>query len=237
MGTIIEPGSGRLRAEAAELAKHYGVTVAVCPPRRAQRKGVVEAAIRYLERSWWRSAQAATPAEAQASLDRWCLEVADQRRRGGLTVAQRAAAEPLLPLPPVPYPAVLRAERVVSASALVAFEGNRYSVPPALAGRRVLVHARLGEPSLQIVSAGGVLVATHRRLPAGAGQTQRTELHRVALEQAVLAAFTTREPCRRKPNRPPSAEALALAAALTPDALVEPELPTLDAYAALASTR
>jgi hypothetical protein len=26
MATIVEPGSGRLRAEAPELAKHYGVT-------------------------------------------------------------------------------------------------------------------------------------------------------------------------------------------------------------------
>jgi transposase len=86
MATVVEPGSGRLRAEAAELAKHY-VTVAVCPPRRAQHKGVVEAAIRYLQRSWWRSAQVTTSAEAQASLDRSCVEVADQRRREGLTVA------------------------------------------------------------------------------------------------------------------------------------------------------
>src|SRR5262249_16267140 len=62
MATIVEPGTDRLRLEAAELAKHYGVTVAVCPPRRAQRKGVVEASIRYLGRSWWRTARVATPA-------------------------------------------------------------------------------------------------------------------------------------------------------------------------------
>ena len=53
----------------------------------------------------------------------------------------------------------------------------------------------------------------------------------------MLAAFTTRPPCARKPNRPPSAEALALAVALDPEAVVEPELPTLDAYAALAAAR
>jgi transposase len=237
MATIVEPGSGRLRAEAAELAKHYGVTIAVCPPRRAQRKGVVEAAIRYLERSWWRSAQAATPGAAQASLDRWCGEVADQRRRGGLTVAARAAAEPLQPLPPVAYPAELRVERVVSASALAAFEGNRYSVPPSLAGQAVTVLARLGEPTLRVVSAAGGLVATHPRLPAGAGQLVRLPVHQAALERAVLAAFTTRPPCARKPNRPPSLEALTLASALAPEALAEPELPTLEAYAALAAVR
>ena len=237
MTTIVEPGSGRLRAEAAELAKHYGVTIAVCPPRRAQRKGVVEAAIRYLQRSWWRSTDASTPAAAQASLDRWCLEVADERRRGGLTVASLAAAEPLLPLPPVAYPAELRAERTVSASALVAFEGNRYSVPASLAGQTAAVLARLGEPTIRVVSAAGVLVATHRRLPAGAGQIVRTGADRAALEQAVLAAFTTKLPCARKPNRPPSLEALTVAAALSPEALAEPVLPTLETYAALAAAR
>ena len=142
-----------------------------------------------------------------------------------------------MPLPPVAYPAELRAERVASASALAAFEGNRYSVPPSLAGQTVSVLARLGEPTLRVVSAAGVLVATHRRLPAGAGQIVRTGSHQAALEQAVLAAFTTRPPCARKPNRPPSAEALALAVALDPEAVVEPELPTLDAYAALAAAR
>lgn len=237
MTTVVAPGSGRLRAEAAELAKHYGVTVLVCPPRRAQRKGVVEAAIRYIERSWWRSADAPTPAVAQASLDRWCVDVADERRREELTVGKRAAAEPLLPLPPAPYPAELRVERVVSSSALVAFEGSRYSVPPNLAGQQVTVFARLGEPTLRLVSAASVLVASHRRLPAGAGQLVRLPAHQEALEQAVLAAFTTRRPCARKPNRPPGSEALALAAALAPDALVEPNLPTLASYAALAATR
>jgi len=237
MATIVAPGSGRLRAEAAELAKHYGVTVAICPPRRAQRKGVVEAAIRYLQRSWWRSAQVTTSAEAQASLDRWCVEVADERRRDGLTVAGRAAAEPLLPLPPTPYPAELRLERVVSSSALVAFEGSRYSVPPNLAGQTVTVLARLGEPTLRLVSAAGVLVASHRRLPAGAGQLVRLPAHQAALEQAVLAAFTTRPPCRRKPNRPAGVEALALAAALAPEALVEVAIPSLERYAELASSR
>jgi len=171
---------------------------------------------------------------AQASLDRWGREVSDERRRGGLTVAALAAAEPL---PPVAFPAELRVERVVSASALVAFEGNRYSVPPSLTGQTVTVLARLGEPTLRLVSAADVLVATHRRLPAGAGQIVRTGAHQAALEQAVLSAFTTRPACVRKPNRPPSVEAVALAAAFNPEALVEPELPTLDVYAALTAAR
>lgn len=233
MATIVVPGTDRLRPEAAELAKHYGVTIAVCPPRRAQRKGVVEASIRYIGRSWWRSAQAADPVEAQRSLDRWCVEVADQRRRGPLTVAQKAASEPLRALPPAAYPAELRVERIVSSSALVSFEGNRYSVPPALAGQAVAVRVRVGEPVVQIVSAAGVRVATHRRMPAGAGQLVRLAAHEAALEQAVLAAFTTKPRCARKPNRPPSSEALALAAAHT--AAADVEIPSLASYATLAA--
>lgn len=231
MPTVVVPGTDRLRAESAELAKHYGVTIAVCPRNRPQRKGVVEAAIRYVGRSWWRTAQAADPAEAQRTLDAWCVEVADQRRRGPLTIAQKAAAEPLLPLPASPYPAELQVERVVGASALVAFEGSRYSVPPTLAGQTVSVRVRVGEPMLQIVSAARVLVASHRRAPAGAGQIVRSSAHEAALEQAVLGAFTTRPRCPRKPNRPPSNEALALAAAHT--ASGEVEIPSLADYARL----
>ena len=237
MAAIVDTVSGRLLRQGAELAKHYGVTIAVCPKNRPQRKGVVEAAVRYSRRSWWRTAQVATPAEAQASLDRWAVEVADRRRRRGSTVAVLAEAEPLLPLPPTPYPATLEAERLVSASALIAFEGNRYSVPPAHVGERVMVVCRLGEPQLRVVSAAGVLVATHRRLPAGAGQTVRGDQHQQALERAVLAAFTTRKPCRRKTNRPPSGEALELARRLAPDAAVEVELPSLEHYAELATAR
>jgi hypothetical protein len=142
MATIVIPGSDRLTVDAAELAKHYGVEVAVCPPRRAQRKGVVEAAITYITNSWWRSARITTMAEAQASLDRWTVAVADRRPRSGGTVGQLGAGEPLRSLPAAAYPATIRVERKASRSALVAFEGNRYSVPPAahvdgdLPGRR-----------------------------------------------------------------------------------------------------
>jgi len=45
MATIVAPQSGRITADGAALAKHYGVQIAVCPARRAQRKGVVEKAI------------------------------------------------------------------------------------------------------------------------------------------------------------------------------------------------
>ena len=214
MAAVCDPETGRLRAQFAALAKHYGVAVAICPANRPQRKGAVEAGIRYLTRSWWSAAPVATAAQAQADLDRWTRSVADRRRRAGTTVAGLAAAEPLLALPAAPFPAILESERVVSRQALVAFEGNRYSVGPELAGQTVTVRARLGELEVEIVAASGATVARHRRAPAGAGQTLRTQRHAKALETAVLAEFTTRRACPRKANRPPGEAALAAAARL-----------------------
>jgi transposase len=172
MATIVVPGTDRLTVDAAQAAKHYGVEIAVCPPRRAQRKGVVEAAIKYLTRSWWRTARVASMAEAQASLERWCVEVADARTRPSGTVGEIGAAEPLRALPAAAYPAMIAVERRASRSALVAFEGNRYSVGPAHAGRTVAVQARVGEPLLRILrrgtSIGSRLASPHSRSAARA---------------------------------------------------------------------
>jgi transposase len=215
MATIVVPGTDRLTVDAANIAKHYGVEIAVCPPRRAQRKGVVEAAVKYATKSWWRTAQVASPAQAQASLDRWSETVADRRSRPGGTVGEFGALEPLRGLPPLAYPALITVTRKASRSALVPFDGNRYSVPPVHAGRAVTVLTRVGDPSVRIVSPAGEIVATHRRAPVGAGQTIRTAEHAALLETAVLAAFTTDHACRRKVNRPPGPRALAELARLT----------------------
>jgi len=209
MATVVEPRSGRITADAAAMAKHYGTTVAVCPARRAQRKGVVEAAIKYLTRSWWRTAAVANMGDAQRSLEAWSVSVADTRKRPLGTVGEIGAGEPLLALPAAAYPAQIIVERKVSRAALAAFEGNQYSVPPAHAGRMVTVTWRISEPMLRIVGAHGEIVAEHRRIPAGAGQTVRSTEHAASLQDAVLAAFTTKDACRRKPNLPPGDSALA----------------------------
>jgi transposase len=214
MATVVRPGTDRLRPEAAAMAKHYGVQITVCPANRPQRKGVVEKAIQYVTQSWWRSAPLSTPAQAQADLDRWCVAVADRRRRGRSTVGELAAAEPLRSLPELPFPAQYREQRVVSREALVAFETNRYSVPPGHASATVEVRARLGELHLEIYTLAGHRIARHRRALAGAEQTVRTPEHASKLERAVLDQFTTSKPCSRKPNRPPGDRALAEAAKL-----------------------
>ena len=42
MATVVAPGTDRVQASFAAVAKHYGAGVDVCPPRRPRRKGAVE---------------------------------------------------------------------------------------------------------------------------------------------------------------------------------------------------
>ena len=55
MATVASPNTGRVTASFAGAAKHYGVQVALCPPRRGNRKGVVEKANHVAAQRWWRT--------------------------------------------------------------------------------------------------------------------------------------------------------------------------------------
>lgn len=238
LATVIVPGSRDVQPSFAPVAKYYRVAVEPCPARRGNRKGAVESSVRYVCGRWWRTMTAATPEQAQLSLDAFCAGPADARPRrsdggGRTTVGELAAAEPLLALPAAPYPATVIVPRTVAANATVAFRGNFYSVPPGLAGWRAECRHRLGTATLEVHSAAGTLLASHRLEPDGAGTLVRDPGHAAALEAAVLAAFTTARPCQRKGNHPPGeaarAEAARLLAGLGGDVTVD-----LDRYAELA---
>ncbi len=169
---------------------------------------------------WWRTLpDDVTPAQAQARLDAWCARAGDARRRvrdgERVTVGTLAAAEPLAPLPAVPFPAVIEDARVVTAQALVSWHGNSYSVPPGHGGQRVTVRHRLGAGTVDVVTAAGTVLARHRREPDHAGAVVRDSGHVAALEKKVMAARgEAGRPCRRKERRPPPAAALSEAAAI-----------------------
>jgi transposase len=217
MATVCHPDSGAITASFAAVAKHHGVGVDICPPRHGNRKGVVEKANHSLAQRWWRTLpEDLTPTGAQSHLDAFCVRVGDARRRmrdrTPTTVGALAGAEVLHPPPAVPYPASLSVQRVVSAQALVAFRGNFYSIPPGLGGATVTVHHRLGQGVLEVRTARGVVLARHRREPDGAGVIARHDEHVLALDRAVLAQFSDRQPCRAKVRRPPSVAARTEAA-------------------------
>jgi len=219
MATVCHPASGRITATFGPVAKYYGVGVDICPSRHGNRKGVVEKGNHSLAQRWWRTlAEDTTPTQAQASLDEFCRRVGDARVRRmdqtRTTVAKLATTEPLRTPPLLPYPVSVSVARIVSAQALVAFRGNFYSIGPGMSGATVTVAHRLDGDIVEVATTGGAVLARHRREPDGAGAIARADDHVVALERAVLAAFTDRAPCRHKERRPPSAAALAEAAQL-----------------------
>ncbi len=68
-------------------------------------------------------------------------------------------------MPSSPYPVVLSEPRTASRQSLVAYRGNRYSVPPELAAAQVHVTRRLGDEAIDIVTASQITVARHRLAP------------------------------------------------------------------------
>jgi transposase len=237
MATVIVPGSADVQESFAPVAKHYGASIAPCPPRRGNRKGSVEAAVRFATGRWWRSLAADSPEAAQVSLDRFWASTGDARLRspGRIqdppgsrscwpTVGELADTEPLMPLPALPYPATVETTAAVDHQASVAFRGNRYSVPPGYRGATMKLFHRLGSAGLEVVSPSGILLVTHHLAAPGAGLMVRTPEHREALEKVILGQFSTARPCDRKENRRPGPVALAERARLLGQAGSEPSV-------------
>ena len=226
LATVIRPGTAEVQASFAPVAKHYGAIVTPCPPRRGNRKGAVECGVKFMCGRWWRTMSATTLEDAQVSLDRFWATTGDARLRppgryadpaepaAGVrppwpTVGELAAAEVLMALPPMPYPATVEVARSVDERASVAFRGNRYSVNPGMTGIELILRHRLGTATVEVFTAAGTLIVAHRLAPPGAGTMVRTPEHRASLEAVVLSQFSTARPCDRKANKPPGTAALA----------------------------
>ena len=219
MATVCDPGSGRVTASFAGVAKHYGVSVAICPARRGNRKGVVEKVNHTAAQRWWRTlADDVTVEQAQVSLDRFAAVRGDTRLRvtadGRSTVATVAKTEPLTAAPPLPYPVIVAETRTASRQALVSYRGNRYSVPPELATAQVVVSHPVGGQFCDIATMSGIVVARHRMAADGLGVMVRDSGHVIALDAAAMATATTARPHRRKERIPPGPAAKAAAARL-----------------------
>ena len=92
MATVVEPASGDVQASFAPVAKHYGASVVACPPRRGNRKGSVEAAVRFATGRWWRTLSAGTVELAQAGLDRFWSTTGDARLRSPARIEEPPTA-------------------------------------------------------------------------------------------------------------------------------------------------
>jgi hypothetical protein len=121
-----------------EVAGHYRVQPKVCGVRKANQKGKVERAIRYLRERFLEGRTVCSVEQGNRELWAFLKEVDHARPhpvQPGRTVAECLAEERqrLLPLPAVPAATDTVQPAAVDSTAFIRFDTNSYSVPAAYA--------------------------------------------------------------------------------------------------------
>ncbi|HEV8692669.1 MAG TPA: IS21 family transposase [Lysobacter sp.] len=166
----------------AECAEGYGFKISPCPPADPQKKGIVEAGVKYIKRAFLPLRDFRDLTDANRQLHDWVLASAGTRCHGTTRLqplAQFAIEKPLLkPLPAVAPPLAVWAQVTVHRDAHVQFEHVLYSVPFRLMGQRLWLKA-----TTAIVQCfrEHELVATHPRHPLSKRSTLRDHLPPEAL--------------------------------------------------------
>jgi transposase len=154
----------------AECAEGYGFKIDACPPRQPQKKGRVEAGVKFIKRSFIPLREFRSLTEANQQLHSWVLRVGNRRHgstyRQPLRQFSEVEKSVLTALPTVaPEPAVW-AQPKVHRDGHVQFEKNLYSVPFRLIGCSLWLRATAA--LVQVFDDSHQLVASHLRL-RGAG--------------------------------------------------------------------
>lgn len=143
----------------------YGVELRLCRYYRAQTKGKVESAVKYIKRNGLAGKRFRDLEELNAYLLDWCVRVADERVHG--TTHEKPSerfrrGETLVPVEARPPARRERVEsRVVPRDGYVAVEANRYPVPLEWTGQTVAVHLQSEEVWITLSGAEAV---RHARL-------------------------------------------------------------------------
>jgi transposase len=128
-----------------DFAQHYGFTIKACGPRKAHEKGRVEKAVHYVKQNFLAGLQLSSLEAINAAARRWLDEVANVRVHGETHQTPQelfASEQPSLrPLTVKPYEAARLQTVLVSQRCRVTLDTNRYSVPPAYAGKTLVLKA------------------------------------------------------------------------------------------------
>lgn len=171
----------------AECAEGYGFKIDPCPPHDPQKKGMVEAGVKYIKRSFLPLREFRDLADANRQMRDWMLGEAGNRCHGTTREApltRFVVEKPLLmPPPDVPPELATWARVTVHRDAHVQFEQALYSVPFRLIGQTLWLKATT-------MTVWGYrdheLVATHlRQRRKGARVTVRDHLPPDALAWAM----------------------------------------------------
>jgi transposase len=178
-----------------DFANHYGFTAKTHRPYRPRTKGKVERVVDYVKDNFLlgRGFEGIDDLNAQAL--HWLNHTANVRVHATTNrqPCELFLQETLTPLSSVPaYSYIDPVKRTVSWESMVRFEGSRYSVPPAFAGKSVVVSSVGG---VVVVRADDMVITEHAKA-ATSGQCivhkeHLAELWKITEEQ-------TRQPERSK---------------------------------------
>lgn len=161
-----------LNLRALDFAAHYGFTYHIAPRANGAYKGKVERPFRYLETNFFNGRTLQSLEHARGALRDWLDTRANCRVHGqtGRIPAEELTRERahLQPLPARPFDTRELGYRIVDGYGRVHFDGNTYSTPTALSGRRVVVRA--DERTIEIRERFGTCLVSHTRAPRGAGR-------------------------------------------------------------------
>lgn len=181
----------------AEYAEGYGFKIDPCPPREPQKKGRVEAGVKYIKRRFLPLREFRHLREANQQLSAWVLGTAGNRLHGTtgqrpLDMFVRVEKPMLMALPDVPPEPTCWAKVKVHRDAHVQFRKALYSVPFQRVGQTLWLKATATTVRLY---ADHELLATHPRL-FRAGQRSTVQDH---MPPEALA-YMLRDPqwCRRQ---------------------------------------
>ena len=148
----------------AECAEGYGFRIDPCPPADPQKKGIVEAGVKYVKRNFVPTRRFRDLADLNAQAWRWVLEEAGIRVHGSTReppLERFALEKPLMrPLPAIAPDLGSWHAVAVHRDCHVQHERVLYSVPYTLVGKRLWLRATDGSVS---ISEDYRLVATHPR--------------------------------------------------------------------------
>jgi transposase len=130
----------------ADCAEGYGFRIDPCPPRDPQKKGIVEAGVKYVKGAFLPLREFRSLADANRQLANWVRDEAGQRRHGTMRerplarflATERALLQPLPDVPPIP---AVWAQVKVHRDAHVQFARCLYSVPFRLVGQTLWLKA------------------------------------------------------------------------------------------------
>jgi transposase len=177
-----------------DFTRYWGFTPKLCKPYRARTKGKVESGIKYVKRNFFAlyGRSFGSLEELNEKLERWALEIADERIHG--TTHEKPSArfqgERLLTLEgKAPYRIEVPITRIIPSDARIVYKTNRYSVPWRLTGRQAVLREE-GERLRIYVE--GTLAADHPLL-GGRYQQNIIEGHYEGILRPLAAQAKAKE--------------------------------------------